>query len=140
MRPEKWDVSQVGFRGSNASGGRIVLLPGACWTHGASKTVGLSISSTLYFAVFQSFRRHASAKRMLFLCGWYYPGMALQIWVCLICVISPYSNGAVQIRVVSELTEKPQSTNPFRRPRMSGRRMSGTSRRFPRHFRNCDFL
>ena len=27
MRPEKWDDSQVGFRGSNASGGRIVLLP-----------------------------------------------------------------------------------------------------------------
>ena len=29
VRPEKWDGSQVGFRGSNASGGRIVLLPGA---------------------------------------------------------------------------------------------------------------
>ena len=27
----------------------------------------------------------------------------------------------------------------FRRPRMSGRRPSGTSRRFPRHFLNCDF-
>ena len=27
----------------------------------------------------------------------------------------------------------------FRRPRMSGRRMSGTSRRSPRHFLNCDF-
>ena len=26
-----------------------------------------------------------------------------------------------------------------RRPRMSGRRMSGTTRRFPRHFWNCDF-
>ena len=35
----------------------------------------------------------------LFLKGWYYPGVTLQIWVCLICVISPYSNGAVQIRV-----------------------------------------
>ena len=30
---------QVGFRGSNASGGRIVLLPGAFWAHGASKMV-----------------------------------------------------------------------------------------------------
>ena len=29
----------------------------------------------------------------------------LQIWVCLICVISTCSNGAVQIRVSSELTE-----------------------------------
>ena len=27
----------------------------------------------------------------------------------------------------------------LRRPRMSGRRMSGTSRRFPRHFSNSDF-
>ena len=27
----------------------------------------------------------------------------------------------------------------FRRPQMSGRRMSGTSRRFPKHFLNCDF-
>ena len=27
----------------------------------------------------------------------------------------------------------------LRRPRMSGRRMSGTSRRFPSHFLNCDF-
>ena len=37
MRPEKWGDSQVGFRRSNASGGRIVLLPGAFWAHGASK-------------------------------------------------------------------------------------------------------
>ena len=29
VRPEKWDDSQVGFRGGNASGGRIVLLQGA---------------------------------------------------------------------------------------------------------------
>ena len=35
----------------------------------------------------------------LFLHGWYCPGVRLQIWVCLICVISPYSNGAVQIRL-----------------------------------------
>ena len=33
VRPEKWDDSQVGFRGSNASGARIVLLPGAFWAH-----------------------------------------------------------------------------------------------------------
>ena len=25
------------------------------------------------------------------------PGVRLPIWVCLICIISPYSNGAVQI-------------------------------------------
>ena len=31
--------------------------------------------------------------------------MRLQIWACLICVISPYSNGAVQIRVGLELTD-----------------------------------
>ena len=35
----------------------------------------------------------------LFLYGWDCPGVRLQIWVCLICVISPHSNGAVQIRV-----------------------------------------
>ena len=33
VRPEKWDDSKVGFRDSNASGGRIVLLPGAFWVH-----------------------------------------------------------------------------------------------------------
>ena len=31
--------------------------------------------------------------------------MTLQIWVCLIRVISPYSNGAVQIRVGLELAD-----------------------------------
>ena len=35
----------------------------------------------------------------LFLHGWYCPGVRLQIWACLICVISTHSNGAVQIRV-----------------------------------------
>ena len=35
----------------------------------------------------------------LFLYGWYDPGAMLQICVCLICVLSPCSNGAVQIRV-----------------------------------------
>ena len=37
VRPEKWDDSQVGFRGGNASDGRTVLLPGAfCTTLGTS--------------------------------------------------------------------------------------------------------
>ena len=31
--------------------------------------------------------------------------MTLQIWVCLICVISSYSNGAVQIRAGLELAD-----------------------------------
>ena len=31
VRPQKWEDSQVGFRGGNASGRRIVLLPGAFW-------------------------------------------------------------------------------------------------------------
>ena len=29
VRPQKWEDSQVGFRGSNPSGRRVVLLPGA---------------------------------------------------------------------------------------------------------------
>ena len=41
---------QVRFQGSNASGGRLVLLPSAFWAHGASKMA----SFALYFAVFQS--------------------------------------------------------------------------------------
>ena len=36
-------------------------------------------------------------------------------------------------------TQNPKYEEALRRPRMSGRRMSGTSRRFPRHFLNCDF-
>ena len=47
VRPEKWGDSQVGFRGSNASGGRIVLLPGAFWAHGASKMAILEASLLL---------------------------------------------------------------------------------------------
>ena len=39
----------------------------------------------------------------LFLYGWYYPGVRLQVWVCLTCAISPCSNGALQIRVGFEL-------------------------------------
>ena len=35
----------------------------------------------------------------VFLCGWYCPGVRPQVWVCLICVMSTYSSGAVQIRV-----------------------------------------
>ena len=34
------------------------------------------------------------------------PGVRLQIWVCWICAISTYSNGAVQIRVSLELAGK----------------------------------
>ena len=66
VRPKKWGHSQVGFRGSNASGGRIVLLPGAFWAHGASFQNGHfgRISSTLYFTVFQSLGGHASAGRV----------------------------------------------------------------------------
>ena len=37
----------MGFRVSNASGGRIVLLPGAFWAHGASKTAILGASLLL---------------------------------------------------------------------------------------------
>ena len=47
VRPEKWGDSQVGFRGSNASSGRIVLLPGAFWAHGASKMAILGASLLL---------------------------------------------------------------------------------------------
>ena len=35
------------------------------------------------------------------------PCATLQIWVCLTCVISTYSDGAVQIRVCLELVETP---------------------------------
>ena len=44
VRPKRWDDSPVGFRGSNASGGRVVLLPGAFWEHGASKMATLGAS------------------------------------------------------------------------------------------------
>ena len=53
VRPEKWDHSQVGFRGSNASGGRIVLLPEAFWAHSASKMAILG-ASLLLSTVFQN--------------------------------------------------------------------------------------
>ena len=39
----------------------------------------------------------------LFLYDLYCPGARLQIWVCLIRAMSPYSNGAVQIRAGLEL-------------------------------------
>ena len=54
MRPEKWDGSQVGFRGSNASGWRLVLLAGAFWAHGASKMAILGAS--LLPCILQRFR------------------------------------------------------------------------------------
>ena len=44
VRPEKWDDSQVRFRDSNASGGHIVLLPGAFWAEDASKMATLGAS------------------------------------------------------------------------------------------------
>ena len=42
---------------------------------------------------------------MLFLHCSSYPGVRLQIWVSLICVISPHSNGAARIRVGLKFTE-----------------------------------
>ena len=54
VRPEKWGDPQVGFRGSNASGGRIVLLPGAFWAHCASKMAILGAS--LLLCILQCFR------------------------------------------------------------------------------------
>ena len=54
VRPEKWDGSQVGFRGSSASSGRIVLPPGAFWEHGASKM--LTSGASLLFCMLQCFR------------------------------------------------------------------------------------
>ena len=58
--PEKWGDSQVGFRGSNASGGRTVLLPGAFWAHGASKMAILGAS--LLLCILQCF---AASEGML---------------------------------------------------------------------------
>ena len=61
-RLEKWDVSQMGFRGRIASGGCIVLLPGACWAHGASKTANLDASLLLctlqYFRAYKGMAWH----------------------------------------------------------------------------------
>ena len=54
VRPRKWEDSQVGFRGSNASGRRIVLLPGVFWAHGASKMAILGASFLL--CILQCFR------------------------------------------------------------------------------------
>ena len=54
MRPEKWGDSQVGFQGSIASGGRIVLLPGAFWRTCFQNAHFGRISSTLCFTVFRS--------------------------------------------------------------------------------------
>ena len=67
----------MGFRGSNASGRRIVLLPGAFWAHGASKMAILG-ASFLLCGILQCFRvwegmlppgacrmSHASARRIV---------------------------------------------------------------------------
>ena len=66
----------MGFQGSNASGRRIVLLPGAFWAHGASKMAILGASFLL--CILQCFRvwegmlppgacrmSHASARRIV---------------------------------------------------------------------------
>ena len=42
----------------------------------------------------------------LFLYGWSYSGLRLQMWACSICVFSICSNGALRIRVGLELVEK----------------------------------
>ena len=63
LGPDKWGIAQVGFRGSNATGGRTVLLPGpsgTCWAHCAFKMTNLGASLRL----FQDFRGHASARRV----------------------------------------------------------------------------
>ena len=44
-------------------------------------------------------------RACLFLYCWYCPGVRLQIWVCLFCVISPHSNRAVQLRLGFELAD-----------------------------------
>ena len=63
--PEKWDVSQVGFRGSNASGDRCAstrrILGARCFQNGHFG----HISSSLYFTVFESLEGHAAARRVL---------------------------------------------------------------------------
>ena len=66
----------MGFRGSNASGRRIVLPPGAFWAHGASKMAILGASFLL--CILRCFRvregmlppgacrmSHASARRIV---------------------------------------------------------------------------
>ena len=80
VRPQKWEDSQVGFQGSNASGRRIVLLPGAFWAHGASKMAILG--ATFLLCILQCFRvwegmlppgacrmSHASARRVVWCRG-----------------------------------------------------------------------
>ena len=53
-----------------------------------------------------------------FLYGWYYPGVRIQMWVCSICVISPYStglwklNGAVKFRLWVWSSLSQEKTNP----------------------------
>ena len=65
MRPEKWGDSQVGFRGSNASGGRIVLLPSTFWAHGASKIAILGASLLLCILQRACFRQARVARAVL---------------------------------------------------------------------------
>ena len=66
----------MGFQGSNASGRRIMLLPGAFWAHGAFKMAVLGASFLLcilqYFRVWEGMlppgacrMSHASARRIV---------------------------------------------------------------------------
>ena len=47
-RPEEWCVSKVPCRGHNASGGRIVRLPGAYWVCCASRMANVGASLPLH--------------------------------------------------------------------------------------------
>ena len=49
-------VLPTGVWGSNASGRRIVLLPGTCWAHGASKMADMC--SSLLFCILKCFRAY----------------------------------------------------------------------------------
>ena len=60
VRPEKWHISQVEFRDSNASRGRTSTMGVLCFQTGHFGR----ISSTRYFTVFQSLGGHTSAKRV----------------------------------------------------------------------------
>ena len=71
------DASQMGFLGSNVSGGRIVCLPRACWAHGASKMANLG-EFLLY--IFQCaslrktcFRQTHAAETLLPPSAWFHP-------------------------------------------------------------------
>ena len=56
VRPEKWDDSPVGFRGSNASGGRFVFLPGALGARCCHWTKMATLGASLLLCILQCFR------------------------------------------------------------------------------------